>query len=278
MRIFQYLAFKRNLFLTIIKLKKAKINVWGNYLNFVKNENNYDDSVNLSIGDATLLQETNYDKLFQHIPKYNVLLDKYAVTLYGEEQSEFRKAVSIMQWLTDNTFYSGAQIRILPDDTLKILKYSVGKGFKHAINCRYKAIAFADLLLSNGLKAYPILLENANKTGSHFVTHAYCSDKEKWVLFDPSFNCYFEDETGNVLNVFELRDLMIKGERPNVVGYSFNGTDECKDIHIKYFIGSTLTNISTWKDNSNEGRRSKNFSKRKMFNCKLPELVENNIG
>lgn len=269
----KHLVFKIKIFFRIIKLKKAKIDVWDNYLQFVKNENNYDDSIELSIGDTSLLEETSCENLFQYIPEYGAIVDKYAIASLCQEQTEFEKAVSIMQWLNNNTFYSGAQIHALCDNTFNILKYSVGKGFKHAINCRYKAIAFADLLIANGLKAYPILLENANKTGCHFVTHVYCSSKKKWILFDPSFNCYFEDETSNVLNVFELRDLMLKGGKPYVVGYSFNGTEECKDIHIKYFIGSTLTHITTWKDNSNEGRRSKDFAKRKAFNCKLPDLV-----
>ena len=268
---FRRLVFKTKILFRIIQLKKEKIDVWDNYLQFVKNQNNYDDSIELSVGDTSLLEETNFERLFQYLPQYRVIVDKYPMPFSSEEQTEFEKAVSIMQWLTNHTFYSGAQFHALYDDTFKILKYSVGKGFKHAINCRYKAIAFTDLLIANGLRAYPILLENANKSGCHFVAHVYCSDKGKWILFDPSFNCYFEDETGNVLNVFELREFMLKGGKPNVVGYLFNGTDECKDIHIKYFIGSTLTHIATWKDNSDEGRKSKDFAKRKVFNCKLPE-------
>ena len=62
---------------------------------------------------------------------------------------------------------------------------------------------------------------------------------------------------------------------PNLIGYAFNGTQECQNVYIQYFIGATLTNITTWKSNSNEGRNTNNILKRKSFSSALPDVEKN---
>lgn len=259
-----------NINLLIRKIKLRKLRNWNNYLSFVKDENNYIHSEEFYIIDNELEGEPDENDLFEYLPEYSVLKEKYPISGYEKADTDFDKTLAIMRWLTDNTQYCGMQFKIVPDDTLKILDYSFQKGFKYAINCRDKAIALTDLLIANSVKAYPILLENITKTECHFVTHVFLREINKWVVFDPSFNCYFTDEKGAILNIFELREMRINNKTPNAVGYSFNETTEAKDNYLKYFVGNGLAKISTWRDNSNQGRKTKNLGKRKCFPCKIP--------
>lgn len=254
-----------------LKLKELKLNQWENYLQFVKNPDNYKEaSQTLSIGSINGLVCAEYANLFQYLPEYKDLIKKYKIPGLENEKTVFGKSLAIMYWLTQNTYYSGAQMNILPDDSLEILDFSFGKGFEYAINCRDKAIVLTDLLIAYNIMAYPIALEDENHWGSHFVVHVFCSDEGKWVVLDPSFNCYFKDSSNTILNIFELRELRLKNQNPLVIGYSFNGTNACMDIYLKYFIGVTLTHITTWESNSND--RRKNADCRKKFCAKLPDL------
>lgn len=74
---------------------------------------------------------------------------------------------------------------------------------------------------------------------------------ENYLAFAGDDNNYIHSEEFRILD-FELKE-------------------EAKDIYLKYFIGNGLARISTWKDNSNDGRKSKNMGKRKNFECRIPE-------
>lgn len=262
------------MFLDAEESKKLEaLSKWENYLEFVKNLDNYNGiSPTISIGNVDGLVFAEYADLFEYLSEYSILIEKYKIPGIMSAQTVFSKALLIMDWLTEKTYYSGAQIITLPDNSLKILDFSYEKGFKYAINCRDKAIVLTDLLIAHGIMAYPVLLEDANHWGCHFVVHVFCPDENKWVVLDPSFNCYFQNKANKVLNIFELRDLRIRDEILNVIGYSFNGTNQCMDIYLKYFVGTTLTHLTTWKTNSNDKRNTTDIYRRKEFSFKLPDL------
>ena len=252
------------------KIKLRKIKQWENYLAFVKDVSNYGPEGEFRIMDDELIPVSDESALFTVLPEYEQIKEKCKIPLDGKT-TVFEKALSVMQWLTDNTFYSGMQFRMLPDDTLTLLEFSCGNGFKCALNCRDKAIALTDLLLAHGIKAYPLCLLDTQKIDSHFVVHVYCEDINRWVVLDPSFNCYFTDDENNVLNIWSLRELKLKNKQANIVGYSFNGTDEAKDVYLKYFVNKQLARVSTWSDNSNKNRKTNNLKKRKEFNSRVPQ-------
>ncbi|MFR5875710.1 MAG: transglutaminase domain-containing protein [Eubacterium sp.] len=267
------MAFHTGLYWAVKRFKQRKLKTLDGYTAYLKK---WDLSKvpPLSVGKTDDLKDADYNNLFSYLEKYDIIKEKYSLDNVIKGDNDFEKALSLMQWLTDSTYYSGAQClfhKLLPDDTLAILDFSYKKSFKYAINCRYKAIALTDLLIAYGIKAYPVAMIDANKDGNHLTVQIYLSDDRKWVLFDPSFNTYFTDNENNVLDVFELRDYFLEGKEPIVHGYNFNGTTECIDIYKKVFIKSDLTNLRTWHDNSNSGRKERNFDKRKAFDCKLPD-------
>lgn len=258
----------------INRIKFRKLKTLEGYIDFLKNID-LSKNMPLEIGSENDLKEADYENLFSYLDEYDLLKEKYSLDTVITGNSDFERALSVMQWLTDSTYYNGQQLTFysfLPDDSVAILDFSYNKSFKFAINCRYKAIALTDLLIASGFKAYPVGMLDSKKNGCHITVHVYLNDEQKWVLLDPSFNTYFTDGNGKVLNALELRDLFLAGKEPIINGYNFNGTKECFEVYKETFIKSCLTNLSTWHDNSKVGRQeTKSFKGKKEFNCKLPK-------
>lgn len=200
---------------------------------------------------------------------HGALLTEYKLNSVATAEKDFDKALQILSWLTENTYYNGMQIKNNTDNPCDLLKFSFNKDFSSAINCRHKAIVFADCLVAVGIKAYPVCMVSGERQGSHFTCRAYISETDSWCLFDPSFGCWFSYD-GKPLDLYELRKLLMDGKDPTVEGYNFNGTTECLDVYINGFLRHCMSNLSTWQDNSDEGRDTTNYLKRKQFVSGIP--------
>ena len=198
------------------------------------------------------------------------LEEKYKLSEVATADTDFEKVIQFLNWLTQNTFYNGAQIHSLTDNTLDILKYAYGKSFKKALCCRLKAISFADCLVAAGIKAYPVCMCSSVLKNSHFTCQAYISELDKWCAFDPSFGCWFTNKAGNPIDIFEMREIFLQGDEPVVNGYNFNGTTECFDVYINCFLKMCISNLSTWRDNSMDRRDKTKMSDKKRFNGRIP--------
>ncbi len=219
------------------------------------------------------LTETELNKIIEPYDFHAQLNEKYNLSDIATAECDFDKTVQILEWLTQHTYYSGMQIKLLKDDTLNILDYSFDKPFTRAINCRYRAIAFADCLVAVGIKAFPVCMVSSGFSTSHFTCLVYMSETDKWCSFDPSFGCWFTDDEGNLLDIFEIRQLFLENKEPIVKGYSFNGEQENLDVYMNCFMKLCISNLSTWADNSTDRRSEKTFSGRKQFNAVIPEEI-----
>ncbi len=201
------------------------------------------------------------------------LEEKYNLSSVASADTDYENVILLLEWLTEHTYYSGMQMKRVTDNTVDILGFSFDKPFTRAINCRNKAIAFADCLVAVGIKAYPVCMISSDFNGVHFTCMAYISELDKWCSFDPSFGCSFTDENGVPLGIFEIREMFLRGEEPTVNGYNFNGTDECFDVYMNGFLKYCISNLSTWENNSMENRDTGNPYKRKAFCSLIPEDV-----
>ena len=210
------------------------------------------------------------------------LQELYNVDAIAGSGTDLEKVCNVMDWLTRNSFYSGMQIHKLRDDTSQILKYALKNDFKHAINCRFKAIVLTDLLMSIGIIALPlelvspVIIDNKFITiNVHFMVHVYIPEFNKWVLVDPSFNVIFKDNNGNLLDVFEVRKSLVIDNDLILDGYSFNGSNtRCIEEYKTLFLKDTLEFILTWQSNY---RKFKPFQRLfgAEFNCMLSPIGDN---
>ena len=220
--------------------------------------------------DNGALAETALEHTCKYFELHRKLNERYMLSAVAGDDGDFKKAVRLLNWLTENTFYNGAMLRYITDNTIEILDYAFGKTFRNAINCRLKAISFADCLVAAGIKAYPVCMQSTGFKNCHFTCRVYISELDKWCIFDPSFGCWFADKSGNPLDIFEMREMFLQDEEPAVIGYSFNGTEECLDEYMNGFLKLCISNLSTWCDNSMDRRNTKKLPEKKRFNAKLP--------
>ncbi len=261
--------------ISLLKLRKL-----SNYLAHVRNMDcektlgNEPLIISDKQGDGKDLKKARLSDVVSESDIHSRIYEKYSLGEVAEGDTDFERAAAILKWLTENTWYSGASMKYRPDNGLGILDSSFRKPFKYSINCRDKAIAFADCLIACGIKAYPVCMLGSKHYGCHFNCHVYLRELDKWCNFDPSFGCWFTDESGNLLDVFEIRKLFTENSEPVIHGYNFNGTTESFDIYKICFLKSCMSNLSTWENNFIETRQKrktasvKNF---KAFDCELPK-------
>ena len=200
-------------------------------------------------------------------------LSSYCFDEIAGNGTDIQKTLRLMQWLTDHTFYSGMSTQFIKDRTSDILQTCVNKSFKYAINCRFKAIALTDMLLSIGIHAIPLLLLGVTPTyngkptyPNHFMVHVYSKNERRWFLVDPSFNLHFT-YNGKLLDIIELSELLSRNIYPNLIGYNLNGsTTDNIELYKNLFLKSCIEFICTWES----GKR--NYDK--LFECQFNYILE----
>ena len=206
---------------------------------------------------------SGYKYDFEYLDEYMKLKDMYNLENIAKNGSTLSKALNIMQWLTDKTYYCG-QSNFDGIEVFSILEYALKGGFDHRIRCDQKSVALSECLLALNIFAQPVMLEDYNYgengdniTGinCHNVTHIYLPEEEKWIMFDPSFNAFFTNEKGNILNIIEIKDTLKKREPVILSQYTLNGY---KDIFRKgypyNFVYNLAFRISVWDGNNSPKR------------------------
>ena len=257
MNIFQYIK--------LLKLQK-----WDNYLKFVEKMDS-SEFAPLEIWKDEDLATTTAENLFTPCPLHLGLREKYNLYEVAGEGDSLSKAKNLMQWITDHTYYNGASKGWNPDDSLAILDYSFDKGFKKAICCREKAIVLTDMLISLGLKSYPLCMRSVRDVDNHFTVRFFYEEQNKWVMLDPSFNVTFKID-GNPADAYEVRQAFLEGKDVELSGYNFNNTQTCKEIYKQAFIKQCLSKLSTWNDCSMDRRQKGkryDWNTKKDFRIKL---------
>lgn len=222
------------------------------YTRFLVSEQKKYQPLPLCIVDKFARHQTNASDLFCSLDEHRTIRGLYHFP-YSADNTDIENAIAIMNHLSEHTFYSGCSSCLLPDSTIEILEYSYGRDFSHSLNCRLKAIALTDILISYGIKALPIcMLSEAG--GCHFVVHVYLQETNDFFVCDPSFNCYFTDEDNLPLSIFEMRHRFIENKAVYAVGYTFLGGEEFRDLYLSMFVRDCLSNISTWQTNKRNRR------------------------
>ena len=123
---------------------------------------------------------------------------------------------NLKKWVSGNLFFRGEQImqnEFDNTDCLELVDRIKESG--HAMNCRYIALFFTQILLSAGFKArlvscVPMELDYYN---CHWVTEVYINELNKWIIADAAYNLFYFNKNGEPLNLLELRKMIIASEK-----------------------------------------------------------------
>jgi len=198
---------------------------------------------------------------FGRLPVHDRLLKACKLDEIAGQGDTFTRALRLMGWLCAHTWYSGASFwsarfsnsyfqgkRI---DSMRILRFAFDKPFSHSINCGHVGYLLADCLLAAGFSAIPVTMKNyiyhagGEKTKgvpNHTVVHLWLPEERRWVMLDPSLDSYISGSDGRALNLAEIYERR-GGDDLRVARYSLNGTQECREEYLGYFILGSLLEI-----------------------------------
>lgn len=233
-------------------------------------------------------QAPKFQYEFSH-PKLRRLREIYKFDRIAGTGDEFSKATMLMKWIKEHIAYKADIASALPEvskslpmNAKGLLEYSFDKGESKGINCYMHAIVMTEACLSIGLKCRIVSLNPLNPYDydNHLVNIVWCANRSKWVMVDPSYNGYLSDEKGELLNPWEIRDLLCRhqnvvcndeliffGKKQDTQGYLRYLAKNLVYLHSPTFnsFNSTTTSSQPWLTLA-----PKNFDacKREAYNMK----------
>jgi len=190
-------------------------------------------------------------------PRLSELREAYDLDTIAGEGDTQTKALNLLNWVGSHTNHDGNPNDHIAKNALALLEYAYKKGPQNGLDCSNLSIILAEACLSVGIQARALWLypENPNDADKHVVTIAYIPESEKWILLDPSSNCYLSDMDGNILSPFEIRQMLADKEPMHI--NSNAKTDYMSYVNYlaknMFFFGSVQTTKFGVFDENREG-------------------------
>ena len=146
-------------------------------------------------------------------PQLKVLKEKYEIEKVAGGGDTFQQALSLMRWVNANIYHNDNAV-IEPYHSLAILDHCFQKEENTSLVCFCLAVVLNECLLSIGIKSRILHLYPANpyEFDSHVVVMAYIQTLNKWIMLDPTYNCYCMDKDNHPLSPWEIRMKLAERE------------------------------------------------------------------
>ena len=151
--------------------------------------------------------------------------------------------IVLLNWVKDNFRHHGASW--FPDnhDAISIINFMQEN--PRGINCRGLAILLAELLRLYGVEAKHItVMSPEDDHPVHVVTHAFSRDLEQWIMLDPTFRIYLQDEYGNFMDLYTLRRAFAEGWQDTLI-HNNNAQITGGWLYWQIFMADYLFRFST---------------------------------
>jgi hypothetical protein len=187
-------------------------------------------------GDRTLLLETSGPYAGESTPKpefiYQSASDSSLVRLrkmYNLDSvagsgDELSRIIRLMRWAHHSVRHDGNSANPPSRNAIDIIE--VCNTQHRGVNCRMMATILNEAYLAMGFPSRHItcLPKDTSDTDCHVIDIVWSSDRKKWIWMDPTFEAYVTDERGDLLNISEVRERLIRGDSIRVAdGINWNG-------------------------------------------------------
>ena len=170
---------------------------------------------------------------------YDILIEKYNIAKIAGEDSEFDKALRLMNEfaprLTHNSYYDNH----IEMNALDLLQYSLNNK-KQGINCRAKAQVLNEMCLALNIYSRKVwIMPNSGYDNDcHVVNEVWDSQRNKWIMLDITNNEYWVDENCTPLSILEIRTKGAKREfcTPVQAGDKLNNLQKLKSKYYSDFL------------------------------------------
>lgn len=171
-------------------------------------------------------------------PEYAALDEQYQLSeIAGKTDSE--KALQMLAWVNRHMHHKGNYDNSDQQDALTLLTLAFDKDY--GINCLALSIVLCECLLALHVKARVMYMmpKNAEDGDNHVVVEAFISDTGKWIMLDPTYGSYCLNSDGNILNLYEMRNHIVKDKEyyfsrsMNYNGHAIDDIEDIKDYYAK---------------------------------------------
>lgn len=147
---------------------------------------------------------------------YADLIEEFGLDEITAGHYDIDLMIVLLNWVRDNFNHHGASS--MPDnrDAMSIINFM--RENPRGINCRGLAILLAEVLRLYGIEAKHVtVMPPEDDHFVHVVTHAFSWDLQQWIMLDPTFRIYLQDEYGNFMNLYKLRRSFADGTQSMLI-------------------------------------------------------------
>ena len=174
-----------------------------NYLNLLTTYSSYDyDEINDI--EFTYMDSSDGD--------LRALREDYGLDSIAGDGDELSRIMNLMLWVNENLEHDGSSQNPYPPNAENIIETCWNED--RGVNCRMLAIVLNDFYLSMGFKSRFVTCKPHERdfNDCHVINIVYSTQFDKWIMMDPSFAGYFEDENDTFLDLFEVREKLVNDD------------------------------------------------------------------
>ena len=176
---------------------------YRNHVNCLKNKKEYEAEIGF---------EKFEEDLYLDGFKKDYKLERFV------SKNEEKTTRNIVRWVYEKMLFSKYQEGTINyKNSTDMLIYA--KNNKVKLNCFCHAYILRDALQSVGIMTRMVycLPINCEYFCNHVVVEYKDNSRCRWVLVDPTYNVFFSDDEGNLLNLIEFRQSIIRGEKIKLI-------------------------------------------------------------
>lgn len=167
-------------------------------------------------------------------PDLPVLREKYGLPAIAGEGCAFDRAIRLMDWLTTHVRHNGMCNPEGRRGALTALAFAFDQPDK-GVNCAWLATTLTECLLSLEIPARTVYIMPfaPYDCDNHVVTEVW--DGDRWIMLDPTCNCFARDAEGTPLSVLGLRAALASQQQITFNdGLRYNGQPYSHEEHRDY--------------------------------------------
>lgn len=170
--------------------------------------------------------------------------NKYNLDSISGNKDEISKFKNLLHWVHNAVKHDGGSNNPASKNAIDLIE--VCKKENRGVNCRMMATILKDAYQAEGFKARMVtcMPKDTADNDCHVITVVWSNTLNKWVWMDPTFNAYVSDTKGNLLNIEEVRAMLIKNGTDDLVlnddANWNNQNKQTKDYYLGYYMSKNL--------------------------------------
>lgn len=177
-------------------------------------------------------------------PELVNLKNKFNLDSVAGNKDEISKFKNLLYWVHNQVKHDGSSSNPLSRNAIDLI--AVCKKENRGVNCRMMATILRDAYQAEGFQTRVVtcMPKDTLDNDCHVITVVWSKTLNKWLWMDPTFNAYVTDTKGNLLNIEEVRERLIRSGTSELVlnddANWNNQNKQTKDYYLGYYMSKNL--------------------------------------